>query len=145
MASDGSDLGIDADRALKTILGGEPAPEDDERQTPQQVEARVAAARPDSYGGATDCITRAVLRLFAQRPETRAWPTDPSYDHSKTPSVMLGPDLFGATKEVADDAESKAIDGCTGFMWGFAVNQARWLFSLPTHGNPAIISLASDV
>jgi hypothetical protein len=141
---DGTNLGIDAERALKTILGGEPSPGEAEQQTPEQVRARVEAAKPTSYSGATDCLTRAVLRLFAEREDTQVWPTDPGYDTIDGKFQAVGPNLFDAAKGVATPDEAEAFDGCTGFMWGFAVNQARWILGQHPGANPAIVELGGD-
>ena|SRR6266487_2805928 len=141
MGSDGAGLGITADRALETILGGDPSPTEDEEQTPEQVRARIETATPDTYGGATDCMTRAVLRLFAQREDTQVWPTDRTYDTIDGKFQAVGPDLYSEAKTVATPDELTAFDGCTGFMWGFAVNQARWLSGQHPGGNPAIVTI----
>lgn len=168
---DGSNLGISADRALKTILGGEPEPTGAEEQTAEQVRERIATATPDSYGGATDCLTRAVLRLFDQREECQVWPSSPEYAWTLPDGTRLtndeararglwershgdmvdaetgarwgahGPDLFATAKEVATEEERKAFEGSTGFMWGFAVNQARWLLGQHIGSNPAIVTM----
>jgi hypothetical protein len=143
MSVDGTELGITADRALATILGGEPSPDVEEQQTPGQVRERIEAAVPGSYGGATDCLTRAVLRLFTRREETQVWPTDSTYDTVDGKFQSVGPDLFSAARAVASPQELEAFDGCTGFMWGFAVNQARWLLGQHPGANPAILTIGT--
>lgn len=146
MGGDGSELGVTAERALKTILGGDPSPTEEEEQAPEQVAERVKAATADSYAGATDCLTRAMLRLFEQREETRVWPSErvtaeSVYDPETNTFSNLAPDLYAAAKEVATPEELDAFEGCTGFMWGFAVNQARWLTGQHPGSNPAIVTI----
>jgi len=146
MGTDGSDLGVTAERALSTILGGDPLPDEDEQQTPEQVTERIKMATPDSYAGATDCMTRAVLRLFEQREETRVWPSErvtpeSVYDPDTNTFSNLAPDLYAAAKEAATADEVEAFEGCTGFMWGFAVNQARWLTGQHPGSNPAVVTI----
>jgi hypothetical protein len=170
--SDGSSLGIGPDRALRTILGGEQSPTEAERFTPEQVRAMVAAATPETYDGATMCMTRAVLRLFAEREETQVWPTAPDYAWTLPDGTTVsnedahargyfyegpattaadgaewkahGPDLYAAAKAVAVGLERAAFEGATGFMWGFAVNQARWLMGQHPGANPAIVTAGGD-
>src|SRR5215204_6492093 len=79
--SDGSDMGIKADRALQTILGGKEQPTEEEKATPEQVRERVMAAPSplekesvfqrfgdEGYTVATDCITKAFLLIEEENP-----------------------------------------------------------------------------
>lgn len=75
--SDGGDLGIGAERALGTILGGQDQPTEDEMLTKDQVRARLMAAKPNTYEGAADCIARVMLRTMEESPETRDYSLDP--------------------------------------------------------------------
>lgn len=137
--SDGSSLGIDAERALKTILGGEPQPTGDERQTREQVKARIEQAFQDcvdgvpvtGYGQTADILAGAVLAYFTTREEGWDWP------------VSGKPDLYGTVKEASPAPVRKAFDECTGFQWGWASNTARWVLDLPEHRNPAIITVGT--
>lgn len=49
--------------------------------------------------------------------------------------------LWDAAKEVASPGEKKAMENATGFMAGFAYNQARWLLDLPPAPNPALLEI----
>ncbi len=60
--------------------------------------------------------------------------------------VILGDSvtLWDRAKESATDREREAFGGATGFMAGFAYNQARWLLGLPPRPNPAILTVAAS-
>ena len=165
--SDGGDLGITADAALKAVFGSDV---EEKSATPEEVMHRVQAASPDSYSGAADCIARALLRLYEQNEDALDWPASPEY-HWQLPDgsrptaeqereiwssgnpfaegepvygakwVASGPDLYNEVKTVAEPDELKALEDSTGFMWGFAVNTARWLCDEAPVSNPALVSI----
>lgn len=180
-ANDGAGMGITSERALETILGGRDSPAESEEQTPEQVRARVMAAKPDSYGSATDCITRAMLRLLEADESSRSlplehdvmfvvrgtgdtigWSGEPgkgtrciepgtgqqaprgANPYEDAEMVIQGdPEtLWDRAKAQASADEAQAFEGATGFMAGFAANQARWLLGMPVGGNPAIVEVA---
>ena len=152
MSNDGANMGVDSERALKTILGGEPSPEppEDVEAKREDVRQRLEQAKPTSYNGASECIARAVLRLYNNQPETREWPAEQKYEWPKDENgnlvyidspTITGPNLWDAVKEIAEEEELVAMNGATGFMWGWAVNCARWLFDLPEVPNPAIVTI----
>lgn len=171
--TDGSNMGISVKQALGAVLG-DPEEAEGEEITPEQALARINAATPNSYEGGADCMARAVLRLFEQKPIAKTWPTNrrcawilPSgeliSDHqvheqgiwqrakgmvdpvtSARWDYVEGPDLFTEAERIATEDEKSAFDGCTGFMWGFAANQARWISGVPIHGNPAIIEVSGS-
>lgn len=135
--SDGATQGITAHRALQTILGGEPAPDAAEEQTPEQVRARLMAATADSYGGAADCIARAMLRVLESDESARDLP-ESGFVAVGEPYVES---LWDRARAAAEPNEVAAFDGATGFMAGFAYNQARWILGRPPQPNPAIITI----
>jgi len=172
--TDGSNLGITSDRALNAILGGEEEPTEEESQTPEQVRERIAAATADTYSGGTDCLTRAVLRLFEQKPIAKSWPTGADYgwvlqdgtkwtndqareagvwkrfggsanwtdpETSATWKKTSTVDLWTEARAIATEQEEAAFEDSTGFMWGFAVNQARWIAGAVIGENPALITI----
>jgi hypothetical protein len=140
--SDGAHLGITADRALNTILGGDPPPSEEETQTPSQVRERVMKAPKmmegkavykrfgkEAYCIAVDCLARAFLEIAEQDPsvlhEGGSDPTDPLWDEF-TKRYPEGNDWLG---------------GVTGFQVGFAMNTVRYILSVPRGGNPALITI----
>lgn len=170
MSSDGAALGIDAERALRTILGGEPAPSEDEVQDRETVRARIDAAfvrfregaAPGGYGDCCDMLAGAVLNFFEARPEALEWPSENTYqwrapggewvdhvrdlpqdsdfDFGSVESRAVGPDLYGSIKGVYPNVEDLGI---TGFQWGWATNCARWLLDAQPQPNPAIVVLST--
>lgn len=146
--TDGAHLGVSAERALKTILGGEPSPEEDEQMG--VVEFRDYLMQPDQepldYGEAARRMARAILLYFMEEPRRATIPTEAEYDWEADPdhgSKGMKPEF---TKSVGlyetmkrDGARTDDFDGCSGFQWGWAVNAARRCVELPPVPNPAII------
>lgn len=46
MSDDGADMGVTAERALETVLGGKEQPSEEEKRTPEQMRALLMAAPP---------------------------------------------------------------------------------------------------
>lgn len=152
---DGSNLGIDAERALDTILGGKEQPTTEERQTKEQVRERIAKAYADcdsgewpGYGEAADITAGAVLAFLEAHPEAKEWPIEQEYERDpetgryKDPMTPIGPNLFRMVRDWNSRAAAEEImGGITGFQWGWAANTARWCFDLPEQPNPAIMTV----
>lgn len=156
--SDGANLGVSASRALGTILGGEPQPDEDERATPQQVRDRIMAAAgrggsPLDYGDCADMAAGMVLMFYAANPQAREWPVESAH-HWERDGVRVepgdsgwdgleyvkdGPDLYQQVNAFTEGKLSAL--GITGFQWGWAVNAARFAEDLPPEPNPAIIEV----
>lgn len=128
--ADGAHLGVSASRALKTILGGEPSPTEDECMGREEFASRVRSAPhdledivgEDPYGEASEWLARRYLLIIEQAPAvTRdiAW------------------EVFRA--RWPEDAEEAG--GMTGFMHGWAWNAARNALSKPAEANPAILTI----
>lgn len=128
MSNDGSNV-CDAERALATILGGEPAPTTE--PTREEVRARVMAApyplttKPTTYGEAADTIARAYLALV---------------DEGHVDLLDPGADWWRAIT-LRWDGFDEWLGGATGYMVGFAGNVVRWLHERPREPNPAIVPL----
>lgn len=126
MGSDGAHQGIDAQRALETILGGKDPPGKDEEEMREQVRARILNAAtpdgpsPETYGAAADAIAKAMLALL-----------------DKEPSAAVDADLYGRLPDGFDDW----LGGATGFQVGWAVNCVRWLLEKEPVRNPALITI----
>lgn len=155
MSADGAHLGVGAERALETILGGKESPGEDERESPQHVAARVLAAAerggdPHGYGDCADMVAGMVLMFWQAHPEAAEWPLDPPYHYEKDgvrydhwieggKLVDDGPDLSKAV-DAFTEGKLSAL-GITGFQWGWAVNAARYALGKPPEQNPAIITI----
>lgn len=161
LSDDGADLGITAERALRTVLGGEGQPAEDERDTPEVVRARVMAslsrAEPRDYGDAADMAAGMVLTYFDRTPEARDWPAgrggkwvdvetgepwtgDPQWDRMEYRPAP-GPDLYEQVKAMSEGRLSDL--GLSGFQWGWAVNAAKYAVGAPPVPNPAIMTVGS--
>ncbi len=144
--SDGAHQGIGAERALKTILGGEPLPTKDEGDDREGMERRIfSVSYPlTTYDDAALYTAPFILTTLRAHPEIAAQPVDTEYDgensaHDRIVVARKGwPELL---KEVDADGYEKAVDEITGFMGGWAVNAVRFVLDLPAVSNPAIIEI----
>jgi hypothetical protein len=162
--SDGSNMGITAGRALGTILGGEDQPTEDEKQTREQVYARIMS-RPDpcegegiwdrsnirsvdepdeAYSIAADCIAKAFLLIEEEFPGTLEtqlyYPEDFDYEPLRGKPQSPEMAIWNKTMEKWPKFDDW-IGGASGFMVGFAYNTARWLNEKPIVNNPAIVTI----
>jgi hypothetical protein len=149
---DGSHLGVTAERALETILGGAPNPTEEERASRAQVQRRIQNTYMNwngdewpGYGDAADIIAGAVLDYFLDHPEAQSWPTDRAYEGEGSDRHPVGPDLYNSVKEWVTAPVRKVISECSGFQWGWAVNTARFCCELPEQANPAIMTISAPV
>jgi len=156
--SDGSNMGITANRALGTIIGNADQPSENEKASREDVLARVMAApsplegesiysRPgkDAYSLAADCIAKAFLLVEAEAPGTLEIELYYTKENTDIES------LWGMKKDAATASWDAVVDrwptfdnwlgGATGFQVGFAYNTARWLNEKPIVGNPAIMTI----
>ena len=155
--SDGANIGVSSERALKTILGGAPPASEDERRTPGQLREFVEQQRGTSGYDATACeACWRVLLTFEARPETKTWPAEIPYEvtcdcdpsnpapgHFKEHYRPVGPNLYAAVREHTDGIGDMGIAdlGLTGFQWGWAVNAAKYIVGAPPVPNPAILTI----
>lgn len=144
--TDGAHLGVGAERALKTILGGEPQPAPEERQTAEQMRDEILATTvdPHTYGGTANYAAKLILEWLLADPLRAQGPAENVYDNGPD-GQMLWVDGHAVVKErgwydlmKADGIALDTLD-LTGFMWGWAVNAARRCLELPPVPNPAII------
>lgn len=121
--NDGAQMGIGAERALETILGGKPAPESAERMTTAQLRDMLLSAEPDpqTYNDCANYCGRLFLEFLLAHPGAGGDSAD---------------ELYAATK--AAGAPLKEL-GLTGFQVGWAANAARACVELPAVPNPAIM------
>lgn len=144
--SDGAHLGVSADRALGTILGGEPSPEEDEQMG--VIEFRAYIMQPDQealdYGEAARRVARMILEFFMADPHRATIPTETVYQQPVDWSnpVVLERDLYAVMK---DNGIPLADLGLSGFQWGWAVNAARRCVELEPVSNPAIVTIGGGV
>jgi hypothetical protein len=150
--SDGSQQGIGADRALKTILGGEPSPEKEEERTPQFWRDRLLAKDDDigGYEAHAEVMAKYIVLALKRMPRLACCPNESVYltnDEGKidwdSPTILVS-DLSDVLKKVYPDEAHpfrRALSEATGFTWGWAFNIARYALGLPPQPNPAIITI----
>lgn len=153
MSDDGADLGIGAERALKTIMGGE-QPTDEETETVEQMRARILSApieAGESYDGCATACARIILEAFEKYPQLQAVPTKNEYLKQSNGEwvgiddrpIVLNVDLYDVLKKLHPEGtpEHAVFMGLTGFMWGWAVNAARRCIGAGPVPNPAIVEI----
>jgi hypothetical protein len=130
--SDGAAFGITPERALATILGGEPSPPQSEWLSMPQLRAwieAVPAGPARSYDDAARIVAGAMFALLEQHPEV----------------APLSADALGPRWRALDPAGWKALDaravGPTAFQFGWAWNAVRAIRGLPTGKNPALLEV----
>jgi len=119
MSIDGANLGVNAEKSCKAVLGGE-QPKKEDMRTPEQMREYLMSAPESyeegqiSYGEAARWLARQYLILL-----------DENYQD----------DLYSEVKRRQDGRDMDF----TGFMVGWAENAARYCKHLPEKPNPAII------
>ena len=150
--SDGAHMGVSADRALETILGGKEQPAKEERQTPRQMldAIREAPQKPLDYGSAALLYARVLLEAYEAYPELCDHPTESVYLRDASGqmvwaegggAVVLQPDIYAVLKQIHPDEscwQRKVMSGLTGFMIGWANNAVRYALGDPPKPNPAL-------
>ena|SRR4030042_4557798 len=121
MSIDGANLGVDAEKSCKAILGSE-QPKKEDMKTPEQMRKYLMSAPESykegqrSYGEAARWLARQYLILL-----------DEGYQgdlHDEVKRKQGGRDM-----------------DFTGFMVGWAENAARYVMKMPEKSNPAIIGI----
>lgn len=162
MSDDGADLGVTADRALRTVLGGGGQPAEDEMSAPDVVRGRImdslGRAEPRDYGDAADMAAGMVLTYLDRNPEASSWPAerggewvdietgdlwvdDPQWDRMEYRAAP-GPSLYDQVNAMTEGRLSELR--ITGFQWGWAVNAAKYALGEPSVPNPAILTVGSS-
>jgi hypothetical protein len=152
---DGAHLGVNAERAIETILGGEPQPVAEEKQTPEQMldAIRAASGTPSDYGGAATSYARVILEAYEKYPELRNVPLESVYLRGGDgmmvwteggSAVVLRPDIYSVLKQLHPDKDCwqrRVMSGLSGFMVGWANNAVRYALGDPPVANPALVEI----
>lgn len=121
MSIDGANLGVDAEKSCKAILGGE-QPQKEDMRTPEQMREYIMSA-PESYEEGQKGYEEAARWLARQY------------------LILLEEGYEGDLyDEVKRRQNGKDMD-FTGFMVGWAENAARYCKQLPEKPNPAILEI----
>lgn len=135
---------------MKTILGGEGQPSEDEKSTPEQMLDMIRSQGFENldYGTTATAVARLILEAYEKFPEIQDVPKEHVYLRDGAgqmvwPAVHLTADLRGVLKQLhADEPEKlKVLSDPTGFMWGWAVNAVQYAMLLPEEPNPAIVTI----
>lgn len=151
---DGTAQGIGPERAIKTILGGEPAPDDSETKTPAWWLERLLAKDDniDGYDAHAEVMAKYIVLALRRMPGLAHAPNSAVYLAGEDGKldwanmVVLVPDLSDALKKVYHDKDHpfrQALSEATGFTWGWAFNIARYALGLPPQPNPALLTMPS--
>ena len=147
--SDGSQQGIEAERALRTILGGEPAPEKDDHNSPAFWLKRLREKDDNinGYEAHAEVIAKYILQAYDSHPHLKNAPNETKYQEPidwDNPVVLVKNLSDQIKEEVYTDKNHpfrQALSEATGFSWGWAFNIARYAIGLSPQPNPAIIEI----
>jgi hypothetical protein len=145
---------VSAERALKTILGNEDQPTDEEMESVEDMRNRLLGmTREDAtdYGSTADYAASLILNFILEDAARRiAIPTEMEYDwdgdpdhgaNGCKPEYVIHKGLYAVMKEAGPPYDEIGELGLTGFMWGWAVNAARRCVNMPPKPNPAIVEI----
>ena len=161
MSSDGAHLGVGAARALDTILGGGEHPTEADMRNPDEMRAYLLAATGppfaegmDGYDACARYAGKLFLEAFLGDPSMANAPIDTRYDWDADPDrgsqgmkdeYVLARGVGELLTERMPEVRQQLSDlGLSGFMWGWAVNAARYCVELPPGENPAILTIGDD-
>jgi hypothetical protein len=171
MGGDGAHIGVSAGRALKTILGGDEPPTQEEQETREAMEQRIRA-RPlpgdgpgpwagvgdhgtdepgDAYSAAAESLAHVYLVLADERPALLT--EQRFYDGTEMDDPWWRENMAGKPRDPSDAIYEamKArwpnaddwFGGLSGFQAGWAFNAVRRIKEQPPAPNPAIMTLAA--
>jgi hypothetical protein len=155
MSADGAHMGVSAERALKTILGGEPEPTEDEQMDADTFRQWIQTAeRQDTYEEGARLCARYLLEYLIAHPEDMQRPLDATYDWGRLRAeqgdqfverevlakYQVSEGVFDKAAAANPDLKAMTRD-LTGFMVGWAFNAARRCLELPPAPNPALLTV----
>lgn len=121
--SDGADMGVTPERALGTILGGQPQPSEEEKMSPEKMRDELMK-QPDDYKDIEGSYDSGAMWLAKQF------------------LLLLEAGVEGDYNVLYDKMKEKNGEqdyGFTGFMVGWANNAARYALNRPPQPNPAFV------
>jgi len=156
MSDDGADLGVLPQRALKTVLGGEDQPSEEERLDTAALayKIREAPVKAESYDGAALACARLILEALETHPALQDVPFDAEYLKGQDGQLVFAPDgglvktrpgLYEVLLRLhPENGDAAAIlRGLSGFMWGWSCNAVRAVLGQPAGRNPAIVEIGA--
>ena len=140
MSDDGANLNVDAESAMKVVMGGE---EEKPRRTTGEMAAEIRATTgPSGYEGTANYAAKLILDWLEADPSRAQGPTENVYNVDENGDTIYAPPYaqLGWYDLMKQDGIDLAALDLTGFMWGWAVNAARTILELPAVPNPAIVT-----
>lgn len=150
--TDGAGDGLKATEGAERAIAGKPAPP--KTLTPAEMASYLAGddnpwgTDEDGYNESARLLGRFILENLRAHADLQDAPIMSKYDldswdgNGPAPVIVAGLDK---RLEVLDYAGYKqAVDGVTGFMWGWAVNAARYALDLPQQPNPALVTVGGS-
>lgn len=151
-------MGVSADRALKTVLGGEDQPAEEEMRNPDEmrewllsamtvdefdafIAAKTGEYTDEDYGECARTTARSILEAFLADPRLAAMPAETEYDWTGYNGEGQPKLLVAGVDQALRERGVRYPDGISGFQWGWALNAARYCVELPPVPNPAIMEL----
>ena len=150
MTADGAHLGVSAERAIETILGGKPSPSADEQMDADTFRTWIKTC-PDNvtgYGETARLAARYMLDYLTAHPEDMQLPLDREIDWERLQAehgdaypegwydtYQKTPGLYDRMKVAGWPIDDLDL---TGFMAGWAFNAARRCLEVPPAPNPAL-------
>lgn len=171
--TDGAHLGVSAGRALKTVLGGDEPPREDEQISREEMEKRIRE-RPlpgdgpspwkntddgnEAYSIVAESLAHAYLVLSDERPELvneqRFYDGSEMDDQGEDSAKWWREHMAGKRQEPSTalweafqerwPEGNDWLGGISGFQAGWAYNAVRFIRSEPPAGNPAIMTIGGE-
>jgi hypothetical protein len=138
--TDGAHLGLTAEASLDAVLGNARPKENSGMNPVEMRDYLMSQNQPDGYSGTAAYCARLLLEAFLTEPTLARLPGDDVWDHSDgfENRKLVTKGLWSTLKERGSEIAELDL---TGFMWGWAVNAARFCVELEPVANPAIITV----
>lgn len=144
---DGAHEGLSARAGMELAIGGGEEPK--AQWTPAEMEAHLLAPDDletvDDYSEAARRCARFILLTMRAHPEIQQAPTETVYDWTDFHGEGIPPIVQAGWDDLLRAADPEgyatATHGLSGFMWGWAVNAARYVLGLRRTKNPAIVEV----
>jgi hypothetical protein len=165
MSGDGAHQGVGAQRAIDTILGGKPGPQDtkEKTMTPEAMREKLEKAvemglpegsyddweeeqRSYSYDMAASIAGGRVLAWLDEHPKFKHVPAEPISDwedREKYEGYYIKYPGLGELMELTGVDIDEGL-GLSGFQYGWAVNAAKYALGAPPSRNPALMTIGGD-
>lgn len=144
--SDGANIGVTAERALGTVLGGQEQPQEEERMSTGQFKDWILSAETvDSYDDSARMAAKYVIEWLLEDPKRAQFPVENEYEKDADGHIIFEGGMRLTEKGWYDRMKEDGVPleqlGLSGFQWGWAANAARTCLEMPSVPNPAIVTI----